>query len=250
MTLSRTRKPHIPLSFPWKFKWKALAFLLLLIIALIYAYSSTHIKDLQQFPIREVKVIGAEHLDHQLLQRLLVPFVNKGFFDVEVDEIKQRLQQIPWIATVAVRRIWPDQVLITLTERTPIAYWNKTSLLSTTGEVFTPDFHDAPLNLTHLPRLIGPPGKQLLMLQNYLKINKTLDALHLKITELELTPYQSWVILLSSGIKVNAGYKDVLTRLTHFVKVYPKIVGDRASEVDYVDLRYSNGLAIRWKTLA
>jgi len=40
-----------------------------------------------------------------------------------------------------------------------------------------------------------------------------------------------------------------LTHISHFVKVYPKIIGERANQVDYVDLRYSNGLAIHWKNI-
>jgi cell division septal protein FtsQ len=40
-----------------------------------------------------------------------------------------------------------------------------------------------------------------------------------------------------------------LTRLSHFVKVYPKIIGERAAQVEYIDLRYQDGLAIRWKTI-
>jgi cell division septal protein FtsQ len=31
------------------------------------------------------------------------------------------------------------------------------------------------------------------------------------------------------------------------VKVYPKIVGMHESDVEYIDLRYSNGIAVKWK---
>jgi cell division protein FtsQ len=65
-----------------------------------------------------------------------------------------------------------------------------------------------------------------------------------------MSPYLSWDIELTNGMKMRLGYKDVLTRVSHFVKVYPKIVGERVSDVDYVDLRYPNGLAVRWKTVS
>ncbi len=99
-----------------------------------------------------------------------------------------------------------------------------------------------------LPKFIGPDGEQLHVLEYYNKINQLLEPVHVKIARLELTPYQSWIMTFDNGMKVNIGYKDVLTRIEHFVKVYPKIVGKRASDVEYVDLRYQNGLAVRWKT--
>lgn len=67
-------------------------------------------------------------------------------------------------------------------------------------------------------------------------------------THLELTPGQTWRLTLDNGIKLRVGHKDVLTRLADFVKVYTKIIRDREHDVDYVDLRYGNGLAVRWKT--
>ncbi len=65
-----------------------------------------------------------------------------------------------------------------------------------------------------------------------------------------LTPYFTWKLTLDNGITMQIGHKDILTRLDHFVKVYPKIVGDRVDDVEYMiyvilmELR-SNG-RIRW----
>ena len=61
-----------------------------------------------------------------------------------------------------------------------------------------------------------------------------------------MTSDLSWNMMFNNGIKMHVGYKDVLTRISHFVKVYPKIVGERANDVEYIDLRYSNGMAVRW----
>lgn len=85
------------------------------------------------------------------------------------------------------------------------------------------------------------------MLNYYHSMNTLLSTLQFKITRLELTPTLSWELTLNNGIKLNMGYKDVLTRIGHFVKVYPKIVGEKSKDIDYVDLRYANGFAVRWK---
>ena len=87
-----------------------------------------------------------------------------------------------------------------------------------------------------------------MMLQYFNEINRLLAPMHAKISYLEMTPYLSWKLTLNNGITLRIGHKDILTRLIHFVKVYPKIVGDKSADVDYVDLRYPNGVAVRWKT--
>jgi len=127
----------------------------------------------------------------------------------------------------------------------PIARWNKQGLLSGTGEIFLPQEQNYSETL---PILVGPDGKQMMMLGYFNEINRLLQPLHVKISSLELTSYLSWKLILENGIVLQMGHKDVLTRLNHFVKVYPKIIGDHAVDVDYIDLRYPNGIAVRWKT--
>ena len=87
------------------------------------------------------------------------------------------------------------------------------------------------------------------MMEYYAKIASILSPLHFKIARLEETPYQSWSMTTDSGVKVNIGHKDILTRIDHFVKVYSKIVGTRTADVSYIDLRYPNGLAVKWKSI-
>jgi cell division protein FtsQ len=52
---------------------------------------------------------------------------------------------------------------------------------------------------------------------------------------------------LDNGIFLEAGYKDVLSRLGQLVKVFPKMIGPRIGDVEYIDLRYPNGVAVKWK---
>jgi len=243
MSVGRVRKQYQGFSISWQAIAKILAgicFLLLLIISL------SALKSADFFPIKGVKVFGLRHLEHGEVQELVTPFVSKGFFGVDVDQIKEQLIQLPWVAKAVVRRVWPDGVIIAVNEKKPIALWNNTSILSASGVLFSPPQKTYPQNL---PQLAGPAGEHLLMAQFYAKMNSVLLPLHVKITRLELTPSMAWNLTLDSGMKMSIGHKDVLTRLNHFVKVYPKIVGNRVAEVEYIDLRYPNGMAVRWKSV-
>jgi cell division protein FtsQ len=242
MITSRTRKGHNEtLSFYSKNILKLLVFIVFLItLHLLYSKFKTY------FPIKSVSVYGAQHMDRESMQQAVMPLVNKGFFAVDVDSIKDRLLQSPWVSSVVVQRTWPNKVLITIVERSATARWNNSSLLSDNGEIFNPEASSYPEGI---PQLIGAEGQQLEVLQHYKKLNRLLSILHFKIARLELTPEHAWSVALDNGMKLNIGYKDVLTRMSHFVKVYPKIIGNKNAEVDTIDLRYSNGLAVKWKTI-
>lgn len=198
------------------------------------------------FPIKTVRVYGLNRLDQKEVQHVIYPLVNRGFFSINVERIRDRLKQLSWVSELYVRRIWPDQVVITLTEKTAIARWNENTLLSKNGELFSPRLESWPHNL---PQFAGPDGQQVFMLKNFDNMNRLFAPLHASISHLELTPYLTWKLKLDNGITMQIGHKDILTRLNQFVKVYPKIVGVRTNDVDYIDLRYPNGVAVRYKEM-
>lgn len=212
-------------------------------IVLTFIFMINQFKLSHYFPIQTVRVYGAKHLEPEEMMDMLGPLVDKGFFNVNVTSIRDRLLQTPWVANILVRRHWPNQVEIMVVEKNAIANW-RSSLLSEKGELFTPHQSTYPEDL---PTFVGPEGKQVIMLEYYNKINRLLGPLHAKISHFELTPYLTWNLTLDNGINLQIGHKDILTRLDHFVKVYPKIVGNRIKDVEYIDLRYPNGVAVRWK---
>jgi cell division protein FtsQ len=243
MSIGRVRKHYHGVEVSWKFILKAFVFIVFVSLLFIAA---NKIKSSEYFPVHNVKIFGAQHVNHTDVQKLVSPLIGNGFFAVDVDKIKERLLQMPWVAQVVVRRVWPDLVVVAINEKNPVALWNDNSLLSSAGELFTPEVKTYPAGL---PQLSGPAGEQILMAQYYAKMSSVLTPLHCKITRLELSPAMAWSLTLNNGTKLSIGHKDILTRLNHFVKVYPKIVGDRISDVEYIDLRYPNGMAVKWKSV-
>jgi cell division protein FtsQ len=228
------------------FHYSIQVFKLLLFGAIIFfsVFTINQFRLSKYFPIKTVKIYGINHVDQKDVQELLAPLLVHGFFSINVEYIRDRLLQQPWVSDISVRRNWPDQVEVTVVEKMPVARWDKATLLSDAGVLFTPKEGTYSENL---PVFDGPEGKQILMLNYFNEINRLLTPLHAKISYLELTPYLSWRLKLDSGITLQIGHKDILTRLDHFVKVYPKIIGNHAGDVESVDLRYPNGVAVRWK---
>ncbi len=240
MDLRKHRRSH----YIYHYLAQAVKILLLGAIVLSTFFTANRIDFSHFFPISTVRVYGIRHVEPSDVQQLLTPLVRAGFFNTNIDYIRDQLRQMPWIYDISVKRQWPDQLDIILIEKTAVAYWNNDMLLSESGELFSPKRATYP---PALPRLIGPDGQQIVMLSYFKDINRLLSPLHAKIASLELTSYRTWKLTLDNGIMLQIGHKDILTRLNHFVKVYPKIVGERAKDVEYIDLRYPNGVAVRWK---
>lgn len=215
-------------------------FVVLTLFSLRHLLSPTH-----YFPIRTVQVYGVNHLDQSEVQEAVSPLIKPGFFHINIDLVRERLLQMPWVRQTFVKKAWPDKLEITVIEKNAIARWNQETLLTEKGEFFSPRLESYPEDL---PDLSGPDGKQDLVIEYFNEINRLLIPIHAKISSLELSAYYTWKLTLTNGLAFKLGHKDVLTRLKHFVKVYPKIIGERSSDdVEYIDLRYSNGMAVRWK---
>jgi cell division protein FtsQ len=52
---------------------------------------------------------------------------------------------------------------------------------------------------------------------------------------------------LGNGVDVRLGRREIEDRTALFLDVVAGIVAGRAAEIDFVDMRYSNGFTIGWK---
>ena len=200
------------------------------------------------FPVRVVKIYSNDRVDRHALKVMLSPFLQKGFFSIPLSVVRDQLLQEPWVATVTVRRIWPDQLHIFFIKKVIIAQWNKESFLSDTGTIYavSPTTPANDPRFLQLPQFEGPEDQQTVMLDYFNQMNRLLTPLHVKIIHLVLSPYHDWKVKLDNGMTLVLGHKDCLARMDRFVRVYPKIIHNGVM-IESVDLRYPHGLAVRWK---
>lgn len=217
-----------------------------LVFGLIYGWR--WLSDPQEFPIRKVKVqADYQHVDQQTLQAQVMPYLQKGFVRLDGRGLKQTLSTNPWIAEVDVQRVWPDSIVIRVTEQQAVARWNDGALLNSKGESFAPPPDTFPVDL---PALHGSDDQMTLLWQQYQATNDALAPLNLKVTRLEMNAHQAMTVTLDNGMQLLLGSTEPLPRLQRFVKVYPKIFTSAEAQADYVDLRYANGVSVKWRNTA
>lgn len=210
------------------------------------SYSVFWCLDPAHFPISSIRFIGErKYLSQHELQNVIFAEVKTGFFGLKVSSLQQHLLSLPWIKQVDVRKVWPNQLVIHFEEHEPAARWGDKGVISDMGALFYPELSKVDVEL---PKLQGPEGRAPLVWQQFLVMEETLAPLNLTITHLTLAPRGAWHLQLSNGITVILGTNDILMRLQRFVHAYEKQLHMRHTEMAYVDLRYTSGMAIGWGT--
>ncbi|GAA0848706.1 cell division protein FtsQ/DivIB [Marinobacter szutsaonensis] len=171
-------------------------------------------------------------------------WIGKSYFATDLSEIKNELEQRPWVASAAVRRVWPDRLVIDIREKKPLAYWTDGRLVSRTGELFTPP---NPEVAGRLPRLAGPDERVREVIRMAQTMNDRLVSHGLGFAGLSLEARGAWTLTLANGIQVVLGRDQVDERFERFMTVYETRLASRSDEVSRVDARYTNGVAVQWK---
>jgi cell division protein FtsQ len=195
-------------------------------------------------PISTVEVRGTfQRVSPADIEQAITPFRGKGFLSVDLDALQLALEEIPWIDTVRVERVWPNGVRAFITEHVAAARWRDHGLLNKRGELFMRNAQHVP---AELPLLEGPDGSEQQVAQLYMDTSQKLAPLGLRLTRVSLDARGAWELALSNNVTVRLGRQDVYHRLDRFVRAASPVVVARTNEIEYIDMRYSNGFAVGW----
>ena len=116
-------------------------------------------------------------------------------------------------------------------------------LLNVRGELFVNEARHIP---AELPRLSGPKDRSADVARRYLTVREALIPRGLDLRRVHLDPRGAWDMTLHNGVQVRLGRRDVDARTDLFLDIVADIITGRGAEIDYVDMRYSNGFTIGW----
>lgn len=198
-----------------------------------------------RFPLRTVEVqLDLQKIRGSEITSTVTPFLPAGFFGINVRSVQENVQRLPWAQSVEVKRVWPDRLLILVQEKRAQARWGKNGLLSTEGAIFYPELDSIPDNL---PQFIGPADRSKEMVQQYLTLLEMLAPIGLTVKQLTVSDEGSWRMVLDNGLTIIIGKAGVHERIARFVLAYPENLQSQVQQLEYVDLRYTNGFAVGWK---
>jgi cell division protein FtsQ len=196
-------------------------------------------------PLRVISIDGSfQRVSAGQVEEAVRPFARAGFMSVNLDDIQRAVEALPWVDHARIARHWPNGLHVTIQEQTAAARWGDSGLLNTRGELFLREAAHVP---AELPRLSGPEGTESQVAQRYLRVQGRMLEAGMRIAALRLDARGAWEIDLDNGVTVRLGRRDVDERIERFIKTTSQVIAHHFTEINYVDMRYSNGFAIGWR---
>ena len=167
-----------------------------------------------------------------------------GLISVDLAAVQRAVEQLPWVDSATVERRWPRALSIRVVEQVAAARWGANGLLNTRGELFISEARHIP---PELPRLSGPQGSEAEVARRYLAAQGQLIEAGMRLTAVRLDARGAWEFDLDNGITVRLGRRQVDERFQRFVTTGVHQIAAHANDINYIDMRYTNGFAIGWR---
>jgi len=195
-------------------------------------------------PVKRVLVEGSfQRVSPPEIENVVARAVNGGLASVDLEAVRREVEKIPWVDDALVTRQWPDAIRVRIVEQVAAARWNDTGLLNTRGELFLRNARFVP---PELPLLEGPEGTQGEVAKLYLDAQGRLLEAGLRLTGVRLDERGAWELRLGAGVIVRLGRQSVDERLERFIALASATVAKRIAEINYIDMRYTNGFSVGW----
>ncbi len=75
-----------------------------------------------RFRFEKLEVRGAVYTSRARVQRVFQQDFNRSVFQMSLAERRRHVLAIDWIRTASLMRVWPNRIVVTVTERTPVAF--------------------------------------------------------------------------------------------------------------------------------
>ena len=205
-----------------------------------------HVMDTRQvLPISKVRFHGEFiNVNESMLHKALDGVVSGGYFNVDVEKVRVAIESMPWVYQASVRRVWPNTLSIKVEEQKAIAVLKAKGLVNEQGEIFSPDTKSYPVGI---PVFEGPEYLAKNIMEQYSLIQNIFAGLGLTVTHLTMDARHSLLIRLSNEMELDVGRYAYEERFKRFSMIYKEHLFKHEKNIKRIDLRYTNGMAIRWK---
>jgi cell division protein FtsQ len=161
---------------------------------------------------------------------------------LDVADARAKLEAIPWIAEATVRKLYPDRLQVTVTEREAFALWQmqgKVTAIAADGTVLSDKIEP---RLTTLPFVVGKGAAA--KARDFLAVLDRFPAIRDQVRASVYVAERRWNLKLKNGIDVRLPETDVEGALATLTKLdaEKKLL---TRDITAVDLRLADRLSVR-----
>jgi cell division protein FtsQ len=211
------------------------------------------------FTLRTIRIEGVQgeelrRVNASTVRGTAIPRIRGNFFTADLDAVRLAFEAVPWVRKAAVRREWPNQLVVSIEEHQPLGTWGDDGrLLSAKGDVFTANLAEAEED-GELPEFAGPEGSEKEVVARYQEFHQWFAPVKLAPESVHLSGRYGWTVKMDNGMTVELGREQTKTtlkdRVERLVGIYPQLAARLQDGIEGVDMRYPNGLALKASGLA
>jgi cell division protein FtsQ len=191
-------------------------------------------------PIREISIKGEyQHIDKEQVDLIANEYIAGNFFSINLGDTRKAFKMLSWVREIAIRRKWPDTLVITIEEHKPIARWGRIGLVNNQGEIFNAATHE------DLPNFIGHKNFVKDITAKYMEMNKILSKELMQVGTISLSERLAWEITTDNQVRVILGRNNIIKKINLFTNNYQNILAELKDRIEYVDLRYKDGFSVK-----
>jgi len=195
-------------------------------------------------PVQIVRVTGdLTTAERDAVKAAVSQRLEGGLLLVNLDDVVANVLALTWPREVRARRVWPSIVEVSVVKDPIVARWGEGFVLNSVGDVI--DAAGTPDAGLPLIRCVNANGAR--AMQIFQMLGQVLSGTPLKIAEVDEDALGEWRVRFTNDVTVSLGHEDLLERLERFSKVYRAVIEKRLDEVDHIDARYRNGIAVGWR---
>ena len=210
-----------------------------------------------KFQLKRVDVRGElRHVTTSSVRAALAGRLRGNYFTLRLEDMRRLFETVPWVAEASVRRVWPDRLVVTVTEHRALGVWEDGRLLSDRGELFVANPDEAEI-YGQLPEFSGPFSAAQDAARQYYELSAQFAALSLRIRAIDISDRKAWSLRLVPDLGEEAKHagetrvelgrdRSVMPlreRVAQVIAAYPLVVTQLGSPPSRIDARYPRGLA-------
>ena len=197
-----------------------------------------YISDYFVYPIEEVEITSTSSgYDNETIKDIVHSIHGQDLLSLDLSDIKRKISSDDWIKDVELKKSFPDKLEIIIIPQQPYAIYN-TKILMTDGTVIkttTP-----PLDL---PIIIDHTHNSISSLNTMVLTGKLLKKIDLDIKKIEI--HNSLIKVFTSTNILISDRDNYEINLNRLVVSFPDLQRVFKRDIKSIDMRYSNGFAIK-----
>ena len=167
----------------------------------------------------------------------------QNFFNINPLNIQKELINHPWIKKIEVYKKFPDKLIIKITERVAVAIFNDISLVDGSGNIFK-----KLEKKKNLLKFYADDQKEVKYIYNFYKKFikfQNLNNIQIDISYIKINSIKEFVVKTKANNLIYFGSKNIDERLGRFIQLYGSIELENLNNVEYFDMRYTNGVSVK-----